>query len=93
MIILYGQKSLSSILISTDACIRSSILCSSTSINIFCLLAAIEPNNDYDNNDLDNHHSHDIEYTQILFFKIGLHQVKKYHSKPNTEFRSVCNQL
>ena len=72
MIILYGQKSLSSILISTDACIRSSILCSSTSINIFCLLAAMGPNNNNDNNNLDNHHSHDIEYAQILFLKIGL---------------------
>ena len=73
MIILYGQKSLSSILISTDACIRSSILCSSTSINIFCLLAAMGPNNNNnDNNSLDNHHTHDIEYTQIAFFKIGL---------------------
>ena len=70
MIILYGQKSLSSILISTDACIRSSILCNSTSISLLYLVAAMAANNK-NNNNLENHLL-DIEYTQISLFKQNL---------------------
>ena len=70
MIILYGQKSLSSILISTDACIRSSILCNSTSISLWYLVVAMAANNNNDNN-LENHHLLDIEYTQTSLFKQG----------------------
>ena len=65
MIILYGQKSLSIILISTDACIRSSILCNSTSISLQDLVAAMVANNN------NNHHLLDIEYAQISLFKQG----------------------